>query len=80
MNVENVTDEEIEALRIWTGESRPLTREQQLLAVALERLGCNQSPAKLAAYCDTTEEHILELKKGIPGILVDANTGRFWIR
>ena len=38
----------------------------------LERLGCNAMPSEIAAFCGTTEERILELKRGIHGILIDA--------
>ncbi|NNE92967.1 MAG: hypothetical protein HKN23_15085 [Verrucomicrobiales bacterium] len=50
------------------------------LCVALERLGCNAMPEEIADYCGTSIEEVYTLKKGIHGILVDADTGRFWIK
>lgn len=80
MTIDNVTEKDITSLRDWTAADGTLTHDQELMCVALERLGCNAMPSEIAAYCKTTEERILELKRGIHGILIDANSGRFWIR
>lgn len=74
------TQLEIERLRIWAGETDSFSKEQITLCLAMERLGGNAMPAEIANYCETTEDKIKQIRKGIFGILVDCSTGRFWIK
>ena len=80
MKINDITEQEIDSLRIWADAEEPLTTDQQMMCIALDRLGCRALPSEIAAYCNTTEDRILALKRGIRGILIDANTGGFWVR
>ena len=80
MKISDITEQEVDALDIWANADGPLTPDQQKMCIALERLGCNALPSEIAVYCDTTEDYIWALKRGVHGILVDGKSGRFWIR
>ncbi|MDQ8205723.1 hypothetical protein [Pelagicoccus sp. SDUM812003] len=79
MKIIEAQKEEIDGLRIWAGDTSKLTNEQISFCLALERIGGNAMPNEIANYCETTEEKIEELRKGVSGTLKDANSGRLWI-
>jgi len=80
MKISSITEHEIAGIHVWTGSDQPLTHDQTILCVALERLGCNAMPEEIANYCQTDVATLLELQRGIFGILIDGSTGRFWIK
>jgi hypothetical protein len=79
MKIEGITEAEVAGVKSWASADQ-ISEDQMQMCIALERLGCNAMPEEIADYCSTSVDEIRALRNGIPGILVDANTGRFWIR
>ena len=80
MRVLEIDQTQLNQLEVWAGDTSTFTKDQLSLCIALQQLGGNAMPSEITELLNTTEDVIRNVQSGISGILVDGNTGRFWIR
>lgn len=74
------TQSEMAGILVWESSFPTLTADQQSICVVLHRHSGPIQEDELAACLNCTVDELRLAKRGIHGILVDANSRDYWIR